>query len=114
MIPETKLCNFDTRNPDGVISYLTNEEIDEECLTTKSKDGCSCDNCFYGRTELAELLIISKVENKYIPNDAHSFEVFAIKDSEDSLTGKQAFIGFKLKNGDFHFIGVPYTEQTKK
>jgi hypothetical protein len=54
-----------------------------------------------------------KVENQYIPNDAHSFEVFAIKDSEDSPTGKQAFIGFKLDNGNFHFIGVPYTEPIK-
>ena len=55
----------------------------------------------------------SNVENQYIPNDAHSFEVFAIKDSEDSPTGKQAFIGFKLDNGNFHFIGVPYTEPIK-
>ncbi len=55
----------------------------------------------------------SKVENQYIPNDAHSFEVFAIKDSEDSPTGRQAFIGFKLDNGNFHFIGVPYTEPIK-
>jgi hypothetical protein len=54
-----------------------------------------------------------KVENQHIPNDAHSFEVFAIKDSEDSPTGKQAFIGFKLDNGNFHFIGVPYTEPIK-
>ena len=45
-----------------------------------------------------------------IPIDAHSFEVFAIKDCEESPTGKQAFIGFKISNGDFHFIGVPYTE----
>ena len=52
----------------------------------------------------------SKIENRYIPNDAHSIEVFAIKDSTDSPTGKQAFIGFKLENGNFNFIGVPYTE----
>lgn len=54
-----------------------------------------------------------KIKNKYIPNDAQSFEVFAIKDSKDSPTGKQAFIGFKLDNGNFHFIGVPYTESIK-
>lgn len=40
--------------------------------------------------------------NSIIPSDAHTFEVFAIK-------GNQAFIGFKLANGDFHFIQVPYT-----
>jgi len=55
----------------------------------------------------------SKVENQYIPNDAHSFEVFAIKDSKDSPTGKQAYIGFKLDNENFHFIGVTYTEPIK-
>jgi hypothetical protein len=49
-------------------------------------------------------------EQQLIPIDAHSFEVFAIKDCEESPTGKQAFIGFKISNGDFHFIGVPYTE----
>jgi len=49
-------------------------------------------------------------EQSLIPSDAHSFEVFAIKDCEESPTGKQAFIGFKMANGDFHFIGVPYTE----
>lgn len=44
------------------------------------------------------------------PLDAHSFEVFAIKPSEDSPTGKQVFIGYKLRNGDFHFVSVPFTE----
>lgn len=52
-------------------------------------------------------------EHKDIPNDAHSFEVFSIKNNEDSPTGKQAFIGFKNKNNDFHFIGVPFTEPIK-
>jgi hypothetical protein len=55
----------------------------------------------------------NKIENQCIPNDTHSFEVFAIKDSTDSPTGKEAFIGFKLDNGNFHFIGVPYTEPIK-
>jgi len=53
----SNLCNYDTRNPDGVITYLTKEEIEEEGLTTKSKDDCHCDNCFYGRTELAEYIL---------------------------------------------------------
>jgi len=65
-----------------------------------------------GIPDFVELLVKygNKIKNKYIPNDAHSFEVFAIKDSEDSPTGKQAFIGYKIDNGNFHFIGVPYTE----
>ena len=54
-----------------------------------------------------------EIIEQIIPADAHSFEVFAIKDCDESSTGKQAFIGFKLKNGDFHFIGVPYTENKK-
>ena len=53
----TNLCNYDTRNPNGAISYLTKEEIEEEGLTTKANDDCACDNCFYGRTELAEYII---------------------------------------------------------
>jgi len=57
-----KLCNYDTRNPDGVITYLTEEEIKEEGLTTKAKDDCACDNCFYGRTPLAEYIIKLKSE----------------------------------------------------
>jgi hypothetical protein len=52
----------------------------------------------------------TKDKNSLIPSDAHSLEVFAIKDCDESPTGKQAFIGFKISNGDFHFIQVPYTE----
>lgn len=61
---------------------------------------------------LAELLVeyANRITNGYIPNDAHSLEVFAIKDSNDSPTGKQAFIGYKLDNGNFEFTQVPYTE----
>lgn len=44
-----------------------------------------------------------------IPSDATCFEVFAIHNSNDSPTGKMAYLGFKLYNGDFHFVGVPYT-----
>lgn len=57
---------------------------------------------------------IPKEESAIIPSDAHSFEVFAIKDCEESPTKKQAFIGFKLANGNFHFIGVPFTEPETK
>lgn len=58
----SRLCNYDTRNPDGVITYLTEDEIKEEGLTTKAKDNCACDNCFYGRTVLAEYIIKLKSE----------------------------------------------------
>jgi len=55
----------------------------------------------------------SEQETCPIPTEAHSLEVFAIKDSESSPTGKEAYIGYKLANGDFHFISVPYTENVR-
>ena len=51
------LCNYDTRNPNGVITYLDEQELKEEGLTDKAKENCSCDSCFYGRTKLAEELL---------------------------------------------------------
>jgi hypothetical protein len=38
-----------------------------------------------------------------IPENAYDLEVFAIK-------GKEAFIGFKIANGKFSFVQIPYTE----
>ena len=52
--------------------------------------------------------------NIIFPSDAHSFEVFAIKDCKDSPTGKEAYIGYKLANGNFHFVSVPFTEPNQK
>ncbi len=43
-----------------------------------------------------------------IPADAFNLEVFAIKKSE--VDGLQAYIGFKIPNGNFHYVQVPYTE----
>ena len=55
------LCYYDKRNPDCT---LDDEDIKdhEEMLRRQEKKlgykkGCSCDNCFYGRTKLAEELI---------------------------------------------------------
>ena len=55
-------------------------------------------------------IVIERKEEPIIPTDAHSLEVFAIKDNVDSPTGKEAFIGFKLNNDNFHFVGVPFTD----
>lgn len=55
----------------------------------------------------------SFIEEPLVPQGASSFEVFAIKNNESSPTGKEAFIGFKIPNGNFHFIGVPFTEPRK-
>jgi hypothetical protein len=42
-----RLCTYDIRNPDNTI-------IDEWDVRTEP---CYCDNCFYGRTKLAEELL---------------------------------------------------------
>jgi len=58
----SKLCNYDTRNPDGVKSYMTEEEIKESGYNAMPQSNCYCDNCFYGRAKLA--LIILKLMGK--------------------------------------------------
>lgn len=60
-----KLCYYDTRNPDNVAIYrMTEEKIKEEGYGEHRKNDCYCDNCFYGRTELAEELL------KYVSSGA--------------------------------------------
>jgi hypothetical protein len=51
----TKLCYYDKRNPD---CSADDEDIEDHkrSLIKKNKT-CSCDNCFYDRTELTEQLI---------------------------------------------------------
>lgn len=51
---KSSLCYWDSRNPNGV-------GVDDEDL--KERIVCYCDNCFYGRTQLAEELI--KLINLY-------------------------------------------------
>lgn len=52
----TNLCSYDKRNPNNVL---------DEGEDTVVKQPCYCDNCFYGRTVLAnELLkLIQRYEN---------------------------------------------------
>ena len=50
---KTRLCYYDSRNPDNII-------MDGH---VKNDDDCYCDNCFYGRTKLAEY-ILELIENK--------------------------------------------------
>lgn len=56
-VVSTKLCYYDLRNPNGAKEDMSEEEIKELELTTKARKNCGCDNCFYGRTELAEEII---------------------------------------------------------
>jgi len=48
-----QLCSYDSRNPNRVIMY--DENGDEEEL--ESPVHCYCDNCFYGRTPIANFAI---------------------------------------------------------
>lgn len=65
---KSNLCYYDLRNPDGIKDSLSEEfGYDEEEIKSHgefARKDCTCDNCYYGRTELAEelLLQISKIE----------------------------------------------------
>ena len=60
-----ELCYYDTRNPDNVAIYgMTEQEIKENGYGEHKKEDCFCDNCYYGRTKLAEELL------KYVSNGA--------------------------------------------
>jgi hypothetical protein len=53
-----ELCYYDLRNPDVVGTYgMTKEELKEDGYGNHAKKDCSCDNCFYGRTKMAEELL---------------------------------------------------------
>jgi hypothetical protein len=51
---------------------------------------------------------LKATENALIPLESYRHDVFAIKDGK---YGKEAFIGYFLPNGNFHFVSVPYTEK---
>ncbi len=59
------LCYYDVRNTESGCSGEDRESRNEEIARYKKETGkeysCSCDDCFYGRTKLAEELL------KYIP-----------------------------------------------
>jgi hypothetical protein len=62
---KSKLCYYDRRNPD----FMITEEFgyDKEDIDTTGdfpRKDCACDNCFYGRTKLAEelLLLYNKIK----------------------------------------------------
>ena len=58
----TKLCYYDLRNPTGIREEFVNipelyDEDEKSEYGEYAKDDCYCDNCFSGRTELAELAL---------------------------------------------------------
>jgi hypothetical protein len=48
---KSNLCYYDLRNPDCTVDEETAKEIGD------SSTDCYCDNCFSGKTELAEELL---------------------------------------------------------
>lgn len=59
-----RLCYHDLRHPDvEYTSGMTIQELKEDGCGQHARKDCSCDNCFYGRTEMAEELL------KYVSND---------------------------------------------
>ncbi len=56
-----ELCYYDNRNPDNCVdkSDLTESELNKPQIKFEDYATvlCSCDNCFYGRTELADYIL---------------------------------------------------------
>lgn len=52
-----RLCAYDPRNTEGAVTYMDKEDFEEVQKRVKAEGRCSCDNCFYGRTELANELL---------------------------------------------------------
>lgn len=54
----SRLCYYDKRNPDFQIKEEYGYDKEEVARTGNfAKEGCACDNCFYGRSKLTEQLI---------------------------------------------------------
>jgi hypothetical protein len=63
IIDLTNLCYYDKRNPD---CSADDEDIeDHKKFLNKKNKTCSCDNCFYGRTQLTEQLIYLQEKLNY-------------------------------------------------
>ena len=60
----SSLCAYDKRNPDCIFD---DEEIEDHNRKVSKACPCYCDNCFYGRAQLAEH-ILSITEIKAMAN----------------------------------------------
>lgn len=70
---KSNLCYYDLRNPDCLYSEQELKEYKEIWQREAKKRGlqhyCSCENCFYGLTELAEEIIKLKNEKESNENN---------------------------------------------
>lgn len=78
----SELCYYDKRNP-GCTSDDEAIEDHKNRLLRKGKTTCSCDNCFYGRTKLAEhILAIQGIQlSSTEPEDAHATIMVTLRQS---------------------------------
>lgn len=53
----SNLCLYDERNPDGLKSYMDEDDYKYLQAARKNRKDCFCDNCFYGRTVMAEYIL---------------------------------------------------------
>lgn len=54
----SNLCYYDSRNPDGVLSDVDEDgQVNTMDYVSGGDGSCYCDNCFYGRTKLAEYIL---------------------------------------------------------
>ena len=60
------LCYHDSKNPNNNLTEPDEKDELEALIQVKGVDfaseGCYCDNCFYGRTKLAEFAISLIIE----------------------------------------------------
>jgi hypothetical protein len=59
------LCYYDLRNMNGIKNVIDMYDEDEVAsLGNHAKPDCFCDNCFYGRSKMAEYIIFNFKQNK--------------------------------------------------
>jgi hypothetical protein len=64
---KSKLCYYDRRNPDFQITEENGyDKEDVDATGDFSRKDCVCDNCFYGRSKLAEELLLEISKRKKI------------------------------------------------
>lgn len=102
----TKLCFHDPRNPN--YNELDSIRVKETWKSRKYvPEQCYCDNCFYGRTELAEQLLLLKNNNTVDPNllDDDELKRLIYEDWEDEIKNedprKMVFKYMKLMRDKF-------------
>lgn len=71
----SNLCCYDDRNPDRVDGDLPQDERPQR------KPICHCDNCFYGRTKMAEHILELRSNIKILLEESPMKEILqSIKD----------------------------------